>query len=114
MSRWFCGIALVFVILSLGPAVDVGGQRLSNPLYFVVSWVLPTYGSAPVPFQQVGVFAALAGLGLLAFPVFGAYDWYLGHQRLRAYRTKRRSRISLGSSLPMTCKVPDIFLIFTT
>jgi len=68
-SRWLCAIAIVFVVLSLGPVVEVSGQRLSNPLYWAVSWVLPMYGSAPVPFQQVGVFASLAGLGLLAIPI---------------------------------------------
>ena len=65
-TRWFCGIALVFVLLSTGPVWDVGSHRLVNPFYWTVAWVLPTYGSVPVPFQQMAVFSSLAGLGVLA------------------------------------------------
>ena len=65
-TRWICGIAIGFALLSLGPAIELGGSTRVNPIYFAVSWVLPTFGSVPVPFQLVGVFAALASLGLLA------------------------------------------------
>lgn len=64
-TRWICGVALGFAVLSLGPGVELGGRTLINPVYALVAWVLPTYGSVPVPFQQVGVFAALAGVGVV-------------------------------------------------
>jgi hypothetical protein len=65
-TRWICGIALFFVLLSTGPVWAVGAHRLVNPFYWTVAWVLPTYGSVPVPFQQLAVFSSLAGLGTLA------------------------------------------------
>jgi hypothetical protein len=65
-TRWLCGIALTFLVLSMGPVVGLGSVRVVNPFYWVVAWVMPTYGSAPVPFQQMGVFASLAGLGVMA------------------------------------------------
>jgi hypothetical protein len=65
-TRWLCGLALTFLVLSMGPVVALGSLRVINPLYWVAAWIMPTYGSAPVPFQQMAVFSSLAGLGVLA------------------------------------------------
>ena len=65
-SRYLCGLALFFVLLSMGPEIQTGSFGWVNPVYWVVSWVVPTYGSVPVPFQQVAVFSSLASLGVVA------------------------------------------------
>ena|GEM_PF-1654790 len=65
-TRWFAGIALCFVVLSLGPFVELGGQRWTNPVYWIVAHSVPMYGSAPVPFQQLGVFATISTVGVLS------------------------------------------------
>lgn len=65
-TRWICSAALFFAVLALGPGVEWGGRTFINPVYVAVAWVLPTYGSVPVPFQQVGVFAGLASVGVVA------------------------------------------------
>jgi len=65
-TRWIAGIALCFVVLSLGPFVELAGERWTNPVYWLVAHLVPTYGSAPVPFQQLAVFATLSTVGVLA------------------------------------------------
>lgn len=51
-----------------GTADDPGGLPggLPNPLYRLASFLVPTYGAIPTPWQQVAVYEALAPVGLAA------------------------------------------------
>lgn len=58
------GLALAFLLLSLGPWVDIGPLYAFNPFYHALSYVVPFYGGAQPVWQQAGVFVVLGMVGV--------------------------------------------------
>ena len=57
------GVALVFLGLSLGPVLLVGGG-VENPLFYTVAYLVPFYGGMPAIWEQVAAFLALSPVAL--------------------------------------------------
>ena len=64
MSALVCALGFIFLVLSLGPNIPIGGRRaLVNPLFHAIAFLVPFYGGAPPIWQQAGVFIALSVVG---------------------------------------------------
>ena len=59
-------LALVFLLLSLGPWIDCGRVWLFNPFYHGLSYLVPYYGGAQPVWQQAGVFVGIGMVGVAA------------------------------------------------
>ena len=60
------GLAVVFLLLSLGPWVDAGPLWIFNPFHQALSYLVPFYGGAQPVWQQAGVFVGLGMVGVAA------------------------------------------------
>ena len=60
-------LATMFAVVSMGPEIRTGTLTIPNYPYIMLCYVIPFYGSIPVPFQQVALFAPLAAVGVAAF-----------------------------------------------
>ncbi len=69
------GLALLFLLLSLGPWVDIGVLQIFNPVYYVLSWAVPFYGGAQPVWQQAGVFVGLGLVGVAALVGAAPLAW---------------------------------------
>lgn len=57
------GISLVFFAMSMGPQVDIGGEYwLPNPVYWMVSAVVPFIGAVPHAWEMAGMGMALSSV----------------------------------------------------
>ena len=63
-SLMVLSFALIFGLLSLGPWVLWGEGRVKNPLFYLVSYLVPLYGGVPPLWQQAGVLAMLGMVGV--------------------------------------------------
>ena len=61
------GLATLFAVVSMGPEIRTGTLTIPNYPYVAFCYVVPFYGSIPVPFQQVALFSPLAAVGVAAF-----------------------------------------------
>ena len=64
LSMAIIGLGLFFAALSLGPIVLLGRYYIENPCYQLVAHLLPFWGGLPAAWEHIGVFSALAVLGL--------------------------------------------------
>lgn len=62
--RGVLALALLFVLLSLGPVLPLGSVQVENPLYLAAAGLLPVMGSLPALFELAGVGAVLASVSL--------------------------------------------------
>ena len=63
-SLMVLSFALIFGVLSLGPWVLWGEGRVNNPLFYLVSYLVPLYGGVPPLWQQAGILAMLGMVGV--------------------------------------------------
>jgi hypothetical protein len=76
-TRWFvrgaAALALLMVVLAVGPVFYVFGMRFIEPLSVAVSWIVPFYGTYPPLWQQAAAFAPLVApaiaVGLARAPI---------------------------------------------
>ena len=66
-ERWGVVVLLLgflFGLLSMGPLILVGAQRIPNPFFYVISYLVPLYGGVPPVWQQAGIMVMLGSVGL--------------------------------------------------
>lgn len=78
------GVALVFLLMSLGPVVVVAGWQIENPFYLTLANLLPMWGGLPAVWELVALFAVLGSAGIAA---------------LVSTPRSRRGRLALSASL---------------
>jgi len=64
--RIIVSLSTLFAIVSMGPEIRTGTLVITNYPYVALCYLVPFYGSIPVPFQQVALFAPLAAVGVSA------------------------------------------------
>jgi hypothetical protein len=69
LVRIIVGLATLFAVVSMGPEIRTGTLVIANYPYIALCYVVPFYGSIPVPFQQMALFSPLAAVGVAAFVV---------------------------------------------